>query len=50
MVNNNQEGIKRKDRVTTVRVGRIIIINPRTTIIMRSRIIMLVRERKKGER
>jgi hypothetical protein len=49
MVTRNQEGIKRKDMVTIVRVGRIII-NPRTTVIMRSRIIMLVRERKKGER
>jgi hypothetical protein len=33
MVTNNQEGIKRKDVVTIVRVGRIII-NPRTMVIM----------------
>jgi hypothetical protein len=51
MVTNNQEGIKGKDVVTIVRVGGIIIIiNPRTTLIMRNQIIMLVRERKKGER
>jgi hypothetical protein len=50
--NGNQQpgGKKIKDVVTIVRVGGIIIINPRTMIIMRSRIIMLVRERKKGER
>jgi hypothetical protein len=49
MVTNNQEGIKRKDVITIVRVGRIII-NPRTMIVMRSRIIMSVRERNKGIR
>jgi hypothetical protein len=49
MVANNQEGIKIKDVLKIVRVGRIII-NQRTMVIMRSRIIMLVRERKKGER
>jgi hypothetical protein len=49
MVTKNQEGIKIKDVVTIVRVG-IIVINPRTIVIMRSRIIMLVMERKKGGR
>jgi hypothetical protein len=49
MVTSNHEGIKRKDVVTIVRVGRIAI-SPRITIIMRSQIIMLVRERKKGRR
>jgi hypothetical protein len=34
MVTNNQEGIKRKDVIIIVRVGRIII-NPRTMVIMR---------------
>jgi hypothetical protein len=52
MVTNNQEGIKGKDVVTIVRVGGIIIIiiNPRTTLSMRNQTIMLLRERKKGER
>ena len=49
MVTNNQEGIKIKDVVIIVEVGRIII-NPRTMVIMRIKIIMLVRERKKGGR
>jgi hypothetical protein len=35
MVTNNKEGMKRKDMVAIVRVGKIII-NPRTTLIMRS--------------
>jgi hypothetical protein len=34
MVTNNQEGIRRKDIIIIVRVGRIII-NPRTMVIMR---------------
>jgi hypothetical protein len=33
MVTNNQEGIKRKDEVIIIRVGKIII-NPRTTLTM----------------
>jgi hypothetical protein len=49
MVTNNHEGIKKKDVIKIVRVGGIII-NPRKTVIMRSQIILLVRERKKGER
>jgi hypothetical protein len=48
MVTNNHEGIKRKDVVTIIRVGIIIIINLREKLIMRSRIIMLVMDRKKG--
>jgi hypothetical protein len=48
MVTNNQEGIRRKDKVIIIRVGKIIIIKPRTKIIMINRIIMLVRERKKS--
>jgi hypothetical protein len=48
--NNNHEGIRRKDEVIIIRVGKIIIINPRMTIIMINQIIMLVRERKKIER
>ena len=48
MVTNNQAGIRRKD-IIIIRVG-IIIINPRTMVIMRSRIIMSVRATKKGER
>jgi hypothetical protein len=34
MVTNNQEGIKGKDVVITVTMGGIMIINPRTTLIM----------------
>jgi hypothetical protein len=49
MVTNNHEQIKIKDIIIIVRV-RIIIINPRTMVIMRSQIIMLVRETKKGTR
>jgi hypothetical protein len=49
MVTSNHKGIKIKDVIIIVRVGRIII-NPRTTVIIRSRMIMLVRERKKGKR
>jgi hypothetical protein len=49
MVTNNQEGLRRKDEVIIVRVGKIII-NPRMTIIMINRIIMLVRERKRRGR
>ena len=49
MVTNNHEGIKRKDVVIIIGVGRIII-NLGKMVIMRSRIIMLVRERKKGVR
>jgi hypothetical protein len=41
MVTSNHEGIKRKDIIIIVRVGRIII-NPRTMVIMRRQIIMLV--------
>jgi hypothetical protein len=48
MVTNNQAGIKRNDVIIIVRVGRII--NPRTMVIMRRRIIMLVRVREKGVR
>jgi len=51
MVTNNQEGIKGKDVVTIVREGEvIIIINPRTTLIMRNQTIILVRARKIEER
>jgi hypothetical protein len=51
MVTNNQMGIRRKDIIIIVRVGRIIrIINPRTMVIMKRRIIILVRERDKGVR
>jgi hypothetical protein len=49
MVTNNQAGIRRKDVIIIVRVGKIII-NPRTMVIMRRRIIMLERERKKDVR
>jgi hypothetical protein len=49
MVTTNEEGIKIKGMVKIVNVGRIII-NTRKTLIMRSQITMLVRERKKGER
>ena len=50
MVTNNQEGTRGKDVVIIVRVERIIITNPRTTIIMINKIIMLVREKKKRGR
>jgi hypothetical protein len=49
MATRNQEGIKGKDEVIIVRVGKIII-KPRTTLTMIDRIIMMVRERKKNER
>jgi hypothetical protein len=49
MVTNNQEGIEGKDEVIIVRVGKIIT-NPRMTLTMIDRIIMLVRERKKNGR
>jgi hypothetical protein len=49
MVTNNQEGIERKDEVIIVRVGEIIT-NPRMTLTMIDRIIMLVRERKRNIR
>jgi hypothetical protein len=49
MVTNNQEGIERKDKVIIIRVGEIIA-NPRTTLTMIDRIIMLVRERKRNKR
>jgi hypothetical protein len=46
--NGNQKlgRIRRKDVIIIIRVGKIII-NPRTMVIMRRRIIMLERERKK---
>jgi hypothetical protein len=52
MVTSNREGIRGNDMVTIVRVGGIIIIiiNPRTTLIMIEQIMMLVRERKKNGR
>jgi hypothetical protein len=46
MLTSNWEGIKGKDEVIILRVGKIIT-NPRTTLTMIDRIIMLVRERKK---
>jgi hypothetical protein len=49
MVTNNEEGIKGKDEVIIVKVGKIII-KPRTTLTMIDRIIMLVRARKKKGR
>ena len=49
MVTSNHEGIKGKEEVIIVRVGKIII-KPRTTLTMIDRIIMLVRERKKNGR
>jgi hypothetical protein len=49
MVTNNQERIRIKDVVIIVRLRKIII-NPRTMVIMRRRIIMLERERKKDVR
>jgi hypothetical protein len=49
MITRNQEGIKGKDKVIIVRVGKIII-NPRMTLTMIDRIIMLVKEIKKTER
>jgi hypothetical protein len=48
MVTSNQEGIKGKVEII-VRVGKMVI-NPRTMIIMGSRIIMLERERKRNVR
>jgi hypothetical protein len=48
MVTNNQMGIKGKVE-TIVRVGKMIT-NPRTIIIMGSRMIMLERERKRNVR
>jgi hypothetical protein len=50
MVTSNREGTREKDVVIIIRVGRIIITNPRMTIIMINQIIMLVRERKKSGR
>ena len=47
MVTNNQEGIETKDMVIIIRVGEKII-NPRMTLTMIDRIIMLVRKRKKS--
>jgi hypothetical protein len=49
MVTNNQMGIKGKDEII-VRVGRIIIINPRTNIIMGNIMIMLERAGKRSVR
>jgi hypothetical protein len=49
MVTNNQEGIKRKEEVIIIRVGKIIL-KPRMTLTMIDRIIMLMRERKRNER
>jgi hypothetical protein len=49
MVTSNQVRIRRKDVITIIRVGNIII-NPRTMVIMRIQTIMLERERKKGVR
>ena len=48
MVSINQEGIEIKDEVIIVRVGKTTI-NPRMTLTMIDRIIMLVRERKKNK-
>jgi hypothetical protein len=50
MVTRNQKGIERKDEVIIVRVGKIIITNPRTMLTMIDQITMLVRERKKSGR
>ena len=47
MVTNNYEGLRRKDEVIIVRVGKIKI-NPRMTLTMIDRIIMLVSERRKN--
>jgi hypothetical protein len=44
MVTSNYEGIRGKDELIIIRVGKIITIKPRTTIKMINRIIMLVRE------
>jgi hypothetical protein len=49
MVTKNQEGIEGKEEVIIVRVGKIIT-NPRMTLTMIGRKIMMVRERKKNER
>jgi hypothetical protein len=48
MITSNHEGIKRNELII-VRVGKIII-NPRTVVIMRRRIIMLERVREKDVR
>jgi hypothetical protein len=45
-VTRNQAGIRRKDVIIILRVGKIII-NPRTMVIMRRQIIMLEREKRK---
>jgi hypothetical protein len=50
MVTSNHEGIEGKDGVINVRVGGIIIINPRTMLTMIDRTIILLRKRKKRER
>jgi hypothetical protein len=49
MVTNKQKGIKGKVKII-VRVGIIIIINPRTNIIMGNIMIMLEREGKRSVR
>jgi hypothetical protein len=49
MVTKNQEGVKGKDKVIIVRVGKITI-NPRMTLRMIYQIIMLERERRKNRR
>jgi hypothetical protein len=49
MVTTNQAGIRRNNVKIIVRMGRIII-NPRTMVIMRRRIIMFLKERNKGGR
>jgi hypothetical protein len=48
MVTSNQEGIRIKDTIT-IRVGKMVI-NPRTIIIMRRRVVMLDRENNKDIR
>jgi hypothetical protein len=48
MVTNNHKGIRRKDTII-IRVGKMVI-NPRTIIIMRRRVIMLERENEKNVR
>jgi hypothetical protein len=50
VVTNNKEGINRKDMVAIVRVGGILIINPRKMLIMIDQINMLVSERNKWGR
>jgi hypothetical protein len=49
MVTSNQEGIKKKDVVTIIRMGGIII-NLRKMLTMIDQTIMLVRERKRSGR